>query len=553
MCADNCAEYHPQCARSRSKLDCSSNRCLPSRILDTGPIQEVEISVADMDSMSLERMPYLRVCDTRSFPMDTKYLTLSHRWSDPPTITLNNATLEQFRNSIPLSAMLQPEAATLRQAVHVTRCLGFRYLWIDALCINQEDEQDKQHEISFMGEIYAGSELNISATAACSGSEGLFHPRNPMEVEPCRKRVRFYRDSDWVRGDIIVHTTRWEDEVDFAPLNWRGWVFQEGMLAPRVLHFARHQVYWSCVSLLAAEVLPYGNPDLVSAFGNDTQTWHLGIPLDETSAVTHQRTWAMLVTNYSRTSLTLPQDKLVAMSAISRRVCTLRNFRPGDYLAGLWRQDLPWQLLWFVIAPWETELRQPTYIAPSWSWASLVTGGVLWTIVERGDIVAELVDVSVSLKTTDPFGELTSGYIRLRGPMCKLARRISNSSEAVELDLHGTYYHRNVVQTSWDYVPEEYSEDNRGRQGQNITPPYLYLFMIEVFPGGHQETCRMEGLILQPIVGVKGRYWRLGYFHINTENPELIGNAHDLFSTSTLQDDEYIRFDGSAIYVIEII
>ena len=76
-----------------------------------------------------------------------------------------------------------PKQQTLRHALQVTRCLDFRYLWIDALCMNQEDEQDKQHEISFMGEIYAGSELNIAATAASSESDGLFHERNSMEVD----------------------------------------------------------------------------------------------------------------------------------------------------------------------------------------------------------------------------------------------------------------------------------------------------------------------------------------------------------------------------------
>ena len=243
------------------------------------------MSTADMDSLSLESNSYLRLCDTKSFPTDTKYLTLSHRWSNPPSVTLNNANAEQFKSSIPLSEMLKPESMTLKQAVHVTRCLGFRYLWIDALCINQEEEQDKQHEISLMGEIYAGSELNLAATAASSGSDGLFHVRNPIEVEPFRKRVQFHGDKGWIRGEIIVYNANFRDQVDMAPLNKRGWVFQERLLAPRVLHFARDQVYWTCSSLLAAEVMPYGNPALHYFFGEKIQGWHLDIPLDRTTII----------------------------------------------------------------------------------------------------------------------------------------------------------------------------------------------------------------------------------------------------------------------------
>jgi hypothetical protein len=264
----SCAESHAQFTGSRSKLEDPNRRPLPSRLLDTGPLllHGEDTSTADMGSLSLEVNPYLRLCDTKSFPTDTKYLTLSHRWSNPPTVTLNNATVEQFKSSIPLSEMLKPEAATLKQAVHVTRCLGFRYLWIDALCINQEEEQDKQHEISLMGDIYAGSELNLAATAASSGSDGLFHVRKPREVEPFRKRL-----DGWIRGDIIMYIATFGNLVDMAPLNKRGWVFQERLLAPRVLHFAGDQVYWTCSSLLAAEVMPYGNPALHSVFGEKIQ------------------------------------------------------------------------------------------------------------------------------------------------------------------------------------------------------------------------------------------------------------------------------------------
>lgn len=53
----------------------------------------------------------------------------------------------------------------------------------------------------------------------------------------------------------------------------------------------------------------------------------------------------MLVSAYSTTSLTLPQDKLVAFSAVTRRVSALGKFKDQDCSAGLWRPDLAWQLL----------------------------------------------------------------------------------------------------------------------------------------------------------------------------------------------------------------
>ena len=375
----------PNAQDHEAKLDDPSRRPLPSRLLDTGPLllYGEDMSTADLDSLFLKTNPYLRLCDTKSFPTDTKYLTLSHRWSNPPPVTLNNANAEQFKSLIPLSEMLKPEAATLKHAVHVTRCLGFRYLWIDALCINQEDEWDKQHEISFMGEIYAGSELNLAATAASSGSDGLFHVRNPMEVEAFRKRVRFHGDKGWINGDIIVYTANFDHQVDIAPLNRRGWVFQERLLANRVLHFARDQVYWTCSSLLAAEVMPYGNPSLKSLFWKEVRRSHLEIPLSQTSIGNYRGAWARLIEGYSITSVTFPQDKLVAISAISGKICKVRNLSPRDYLAGLWRQDLPAHLLWVVHNPWRTKRESLPYIAPSWSWASLETTGLLSGVLQR--------------------------------------------------------------------------------------------------------------------------------------------------------------------------
>jgi len=554
----SCAESHPQCTGSRGKLDDPNRRPLPSRLLDTGPLllYGEDMSTADMDSLSLESNSYLRLCDTELFPTDTKYLTLSHRWSNPPAVTLNNATAEQFRSSIPISEMLKPEAATLKQAVHVTRCLGFRYLWIDALCINQEEEQDKQHEISLMGEIYAGSELNLAATAASSGSDGLFHKRNPMEVEPFRKRVRFYGDNGWINGEIIVYTANFK-QVDMAPLNRRGWVFQERLLAPRVLHFAGDQVYWTCSSLLAAEIMPYGNPALKDLFGEEIRRWHLDIPLGQTSIGNCRNTWARLIESYSITSVTFPQDKLVAISAISRKMCKVRNLSPKDYLAGLWRQDLPTHLLWVVYIPCRAKPESLPYIAPSWSWASLVTTGVSWLLFPRESFVADLVDASVFLKTTDPFGSLISGYIRLRGPMCKLNSRISPSTGAVEIGRHGTYYQRSIIKTYWDYarLPEDCSsfQDRRRHCLYNITPPQLYLFLIRVYQRRNGESSLLSGLMLQPIDGVKGRYRRLGCFRIDTDNLDLTRGALDFFSVATLGDDEFVSFEEPNMYVIDII
>jgi hypothetical protein len=172
--------------------------------------------------------------------------------------------------------------------------------------------------------------------------------------------------------------------------------------------------------------------------------------------------------------------------------------------------------------------------------------------------MADLVDVSMSLKTTDPFGGLISGYIRLRGPMCKPNSRISPLTGAVEIGRQGTYYQRSIITTDWDYakLPEGCSsfEDRQRHCQRNITPPQLCLILIGEYNVERGEgSVKIGGLMLQPIDGVRGRYRRLGCFHINTANSDLARGALDFFRIATLEDDDFISFENPIMYVIDII
>ncbi|KAF2025550.1 hypothetical protein EK21DRAFT_103869 [Setomelanomma holmii] len=80
--------------------------------------------------------------------------------------------------------------------------------------------------------------------------------------------------------------------------------------------------------------------------------------------------WALAVWTFSKTTLTNPNDKLIALSGIAKRFACLLNDR---YLVGLWRKNLEHQLVWTTVASTETGLvaRPPIYRAPTWSWASI--------------------------------------------------------------------------------------------------------------------------------------------------------------------------------------
>jgi hypothetical protein len=69
-----------------------------------------------------------------------------------------------------------------RDAIAITRKLGIRYLWIDSLCIIQDDREDQELEAIKMGSVYGNAYLVLAATAAADGDVGCIFPR-PISQE----------------------------------------------------------------------------------------------------------------------------------------------------------------------------------------------------------------------------------------------------------------------------------------------------------------------------------------------------------------------------------
>jgi hypothetical protein len=130
--------------------------------------------------------------------------------------------------------------------------------------------------------------------------------------------------------------------------------------------------------------------------------------------------WSNMVYSYMLRSLTLEQDKLIAISGVAKR---LQPSIQSDYLAGLWKTDLPLQLLWRgYSSPTAKEIpsRTTTYCAPSWSWAS-VTGHILvhslafYTLPQGKVYMIQILESNIFLKTDDMMGQVTGGSLTLRG------------------------------------------------------------------------------------------------------------------------------------------
>lgn len=332
-----------------------------------------------------------------------EYVTLSHCWGAPSLriIRLIRENEVAFMtDGIPLKAL----PLTFRQAIDFARRLSedIRYIWIDSLCILQDDLEDWEREGLQMYSVYRNSYCNISATAAGDSTIGLHNKRDPQHLweeeislntegipRPLTKASpkRTLGLQALVKRCRLQDASFWDRHVDDAPVNRRAWVLQERLLAPRVLHFCKEQIAWECGHVDAAESLPHGISDAELRSGRITKRSRLkGLisedygekPLVsddlEKSNEAHE-CWKRVVERYSTTSLTKPEDKLIALAGIAEHIS--KRIGKDEYVVGMFGKYLASQLLWRVNPKYEDEMykypqrRAPKWRAPTFSWAAV--------------------------------------------------------------------------------------------------------------------------------------------------------------------------------------
>lgn len=382
-----CSNQHDICKQYQGLTTTEND--VPLRIIDVDPDQEIireELGRTNIDLLSCEKatrvsLKYFQEAETEN-PTGVKYLTLSHRWGKPEPTKLTWENMAEFSRQIPALSL----SKVFKDAIQVTRCLGFRYLWIDSICINQDDSVEKASEIRRMQSIYQFSQLNLSAT---SGENGLVFERDPKSVLPIlRKKKHSESPASENYGDfLMISAGPWETNVDLGSLNERAWVVQERLLAPRVLHCCYNMMYWECPCLRATEVDPQGemNHDHVT----NSVDFRTNMKRDFLMASTNTgrsrkpRGWSELETRfesfnlivrsyYFPKSLTYPRDRLPAISGVARWFMTRLGLSPESYLAGLWRESLLEPLLWHFDRPPKSTAVRDLEAGPSWSWASVI-------------------------------------------------------------------------------------------------------------------------------------------------------------------------------------
>ncbi|KAH7314362.1 heterokaryon incompatibility protein-domain-containing protein [Rhexocercosporidium sp. MPI-PUGE-AT-0058] len=330
----NCAKNHKLCKSDTSPIP--ARRVLDLSSSSTGIVRLIEAS-----------------------GIVKPYVALSHCWgpsSRHPLMT-THATLDEHTTGIALSSLPQ----SFRDAIRVCTWIDIQYIWIDCLCIVQDDGDDWLAEAEKMAEIYSKSYLTIAASRAQNSHDGFLFDF-PDDIIHYKVTVEnpwdLYSQPEAFQASFrIDHET---SERKSTPLNKRAWCLQEWYLPVRMAEFHLHDVKFLC------------EEGGLSRFRTltDKGTWSR-ITLRGSGPNRDKELetlWETIRDDYFERALTKKSDMLPAIAGLAKRFQSLRKH--STYLAGLWSHNIAEGLSWTALNfdDGKTEVNEGV---PSWSWASI--------------------------------------------------------------------------------------------------------------------------------------------------------------------------------------
>ncbi|KAF6835100.1 hypothetical protein CPLU01_04578 [Colletotrichum plurivorum] len=442
-CEDECGHTRP------------ASLFVPTRLVDVGQ------SDKDIPRLVVAKdMPDSQRAET------VGYAALSYCWGPREEalkqIKTTQSTLSAHCAGMPLSTL----SPVVLDTVLVCRALQIRYLWVDALCIIQGDKQDWDRESQIMGEVYYSCSVTICPVSSRSCLQGYLNPR-PRGLDLHFQSSRH----EHIRGTyrFVLSSTDLDEErmsrqrpgpsiaVDLRRSAWdtRGWTFQELVLAPRMIIFGSSMSHFACETKSISE---NGHVSQVSVHGPLRSLMNKALgespsEIDRSDATRREAYWQWTTVNeVQNRTWTFREDIFPGLSGLAQ-ACALVT---GDvYLAGLWKDDLHYQLVWEAGRPLVGDveslarslLHPDPYVAPSWSWASrtrhheelpdrqfsmlTVTEETLSAQRDSDKVFFScatlpchlrpeftLVDYHMDTLGSNPFGPLSGAFLRIRGRLC---------------------------------------------------------------------------------------------------------------------------------------
>lgn len=442
------------------------------------------------------------------------YVCLSYCWGGPQTFVCTSSKFDSSHGWIvPVAAI----PAGFVDSFKVARKIGFRYMWIDSLCIIQDDPADLENEILQMPNIYKNAALTICASLASSSREGFLHSRadySEMKVPLHLPRGRV--------GTAYLDSFMWWSPPVPEPLSVRAWAFQERLLSPRLLEYGWRTARWtcSCTNGYSGRTVLSPNEivDATSEADMQPRAYNLfmylnpnGIRNLPTSKTDIFDSWVAIVYKYSALKLTFPGDRLAAIGGVAAELQRITGVR---YLAGLWHHErLASFLQWRVTSSLGDLCQRPVNArTPSWSWAGLDNK----VVIIQSKVVVEAFEV-ISADATGGFGTTTAtGSIKLKGPLSggmwwRGAENVRMESSQTGLEIQDG---DGPALTIWPDCAEEFMGFVDGY-------PMLFMMRLELvllaIGRAGDDHSIVRGLILTRKDASKALYTRVAMFEVRDE------------------------------------
>jgi hypothetical protein len=486
---------------------------LPARVID---VSETRLRL--YQSSSRETGKYVALSYCRGGPRD--FQTTVHTMAE----RLSGFAIED----LPL---------TLQDAVTVTRNLGLRYLWVDSVCIIQDNSEDRVHEVSRMAGIYKNAYVTLCAANADAASKsflrdqadpdtGLWKNMVPLKCSMLHEDAKTTEDVFTMRGNVAG--TFWLLDEDSAlartmedPVQKQGWCLQENILSPRFLSYGRWPS-WRCNGGTMSDGGFYledrkAGPEarrLTEALLKTRQA-----PADLFTTNQMHKAWRRVLNDYTKRSAEVEADRLPAIGGIAEEISRITGV---EYKAGVWTNNILYDIMWYTdTRDWLS--RPKAWRAPTWSWASVNAPVSYGDIQDDATAVAAVhaCDASPAHGHT-AFGEVQAGSLEISGPFSLLGRddvlalfETQNLAPPPPKSNNVSEWYMQMLEHMANAPKDKVSKE----EAEQALPEKVYGLVTftcdyRVLHEERREEVCWSGLLLREVEG--GRYERIGAFFNET-------------------------------------
>lgn len=480
-----------QCISNQCMNKMSRTRFVPRRLLDIGGCKTTSARLIESDKKIF----------VRYWKTQLRYATLSYCWGGSLSMITTKANKREHETT---GIDVHNMPATFQDAIYIVKKLGIRYIWIDALCIVQDDQDDWEAESVAMCDVFAHSKVTICA-AKCSSPEEhfLLRPTDELLSLHFRSTLRPHISGQYSIRLEPRHVSPASQDLENSAWISRAWVWQEQITSTRQLVFGNKTLQFRCNrgTLLEDGRQALNHPTMDSLYNPET--------------------WRMAMEIYSSRMLTYASDRLKAIAGVANFIQNyyFEGTTTPSYLVGLWKnEEFEVQLRWVCNQP-SISLAElfgllrdgKQYIAPSWSWVSRNTG---IRHLNRGDhtefqvIKSDLKASHKSAMVSVAFGSsiTLSGKFR-RTPVEPSSGRLMTNFWPPRWEASSNY---GLTEFWLDWVPKINDIEESTSQRQ------LYLLLTCVFDKLSKGSCdSVGGLIIAPAMDPgtgSAFYYRVGVF-----------------------------------------